>query len=77
MYYYHYPKGSVVSCCRISFDTYTLGGGVNIKGYNPSYLYQGTIYSIPLLPNIYYLLVNTTGFNWSVTQATMVAMVWW
>ena len=44
------PRGYCVSCCRISFDTYTLGGGVNIKGYNPSHLYQGTIvYSIPLL----------------------------
>ena len=37
------PRGYCVSC-RISFDTYTLGGGVNIKGYNPSHLYQGTIY---------------------------------
>ena len=52
------PQGGIVSC-RISFDTCTLGGGVNIKGYNPSHLYQGTIYTTSSSTMI--LLVTATG----------------
>ena len=56
------PRGyCVVSCCRISFDTYTLGGGVNIKGYNPSHLYQGTIYTTGNSSSTMILLVTATG----------------